>query len=112
MSEAVAKKMENLRTMIGLRAREVAELLDTSSQTVSRWTTGKSQPHPNNLERLLQLNWLAERLHGIYPADEARLWLYSRHPLLGGDRPVDRIQNGRLDDILALIDQLQTGAVV
>lgn len=109
---ALTQKLEDIRSNTGLRSREVAELLETSPQTVSRWQTGKTQPHPNSLEKILQLNWLAERLHELFPPEEARLWLFSRHRLLGGERPVDRIQQDKLDDVLELIDQLESGAFI
>lgn len=32
--------------------------------------------------------------------------------LLGGERPADRIQRGKTDDVLALIAQLRDGAFV
>jgi hypothetical protein len=68
---------------------EVAQLLDTTPQTVSRWQTGESSPQPKSLDRLLWLDWLAEQLSQFYAPDEARLWLFSRHIDLGGDRPFD-----------------------
>jgi uncharacterized protein (DUF2384 family) len=87
-------------------------LLDTTPQTVSRWRTGKVEPQSGRLHRLLALEWLVEELSEFYGPDEARLWLFSRHRLLGGDRPADRIQQGRADDVLALIAQLRDGAFV
>lgn len=109
---AVATRLETIRTRGGMRAREVAQLLDTTPETVSRWQTGKSEPQPDRLQRLLTLEWLVDRLADIYAPDEARLWLFSHHRLLHGDRPADRIQNGQLEDVLALIDQLRDGAYI
>ena len=107
---ALGKKLENIRVKSGITSREVAQLLKTTPQTVSRWQSGQSSPHPKSLDRLLALDWLAEQLAQLYKADEARLWLFSRHQLLAGDRPVDRIADGRIKDVLQLIEQLQSGA--
>lgn len=52
---------------------------------------------------------LAEELAAFYPPDEARLWLFSPHRLLEGQRPADRIKEDRVDDVLALITQLRDG---
>jgi transcriptional regulator with XRE-family HTH domain len=93
-----------------MRSREVAQLLDTTPQTVSRWQTGKVAPQPDRLERLLTLEWLVEELAQFYEPDEARLWLFARNRLLNGDTPASLIQQGRVDEVLAIIAQLQDGA--
>ena len=112
MTAAIARRLDNITNLAKIKGREIAQLLDTTPETVSRWRGGKVEPQPDRLERLLMLEWLVTELHDFYPPDEARLWLLSPHPLLGGARPADRIQQGRLDDVLAVIEQLKTGAFV
>lgn len=112
MAGAVAERLDTIRERAGIRSREVAQLLDTTPQTVSRWRTGKSTPQPDGLQRLLTLDWLIGELADFYEPDQARLWLFSPHRLLAGERPADRIQRGQLDDVLALINQLSDGAFV
>lgn len=112
MPGAVAARLDAIKAHAGVRSREIAQLLDTTPQTVSRWQQGHVDPQPNKLQQLLTLEWLADQLHEFYPPDEARLWLFSRHRLLNGDTPADRIQEGRAQDVLALIDQLRDGAFV
>ncbi|HEV8361915.1 MAG TPA: helix-turn-helix domain-containing protein [Gemmatimonadaceae bacterium] len=109
-TSALKKRIDNIREKGGIKSREVAQLLDTTPQTVSRWQTGQASPQPKSLERLLTLEWLADQLSQFYQPDEARLWLFSRHALLSGARPADLIAVGRTDEILRLIDQLQSGA--
>ncbi len=109
---AVAERLDKIRERGGIRSREVAQLLDTTPQTVSRWRTGTSSPQPGGLEKLLTLEWLVGELAEFYEPEQARLWLFSPHRLLGGDRPADRIQEGRVDDVLGLISQLSDGAFV
>lgn len=110
MATAVASRLETIRKRGGIRSREVAQLLGTTPETVSRWQRGRVEPGPNRLQRLLTLEWLVEQLSEFYAPDEARLWLFAPHKLLGGERPADRIQDGRVDDVLALIAQLRDGA--
>lgn len=107
---AVARRIEDITLHGGIPAREVAQLLDTTSQTVSRWRNNKSRPHPPVLNRLLVLHFIAEQLSRVYEPGEARLWIFSPNIQLGGERPADKIQRGETDDVLALIDQLDTGA--
>lgn len=110
MATAVANRLNKIREHAGMNSREVAQLLDTTPETVSRWQNGKVEPQPDRLERLLTLEWLVEELSEFYEPGEARLWLFKPHRLLGGDRPADRIQRGQVNDVLAIIHQLRDGA--
>ncbi|MCH8112061.1 MAG: DUF2384 domain-containing protein [Proteobacteria bacterium] len=112
MSGALASRLDAIKERGGIKAREVAQLLDTTPETVSRWQSGRVEPQPDRLQRLLTLEWLLEELSEFYSPSEARLWLFSPHRLLGGERPADRIQRGKVEDVLALIDQLKSGAYV
>lgn len=112
MSGAVALRLDSIQRKGGINSREIAELLRTSPQTISRWRRSKVQLEQERLRILLDLDWLVSQLSDFYAPDEARLWLFARHPLLSGDRPYDRIKAGRMEDVLALIDQLKSGAVV
>lgn len=112
MASAFATKVRRIQARTGLLGADLAELLDTSPQTVSRWSNAKAVPQREYLQRVLDLGWIADRLSRVYEPDETKLWLYSRHPLLGGARPVDRIQQGHIDEVIALVDQLNSGAFV
>jgi transcriptional regulator with XRE-family HTH domain len=109
---AVANRLEQIRKRGGIKSREVAQILDTTPQTVSRWQTGKSQPRSGILERLLLLEYVLDRLSDFYPPGEARLWLFAPHRLLDGDSPAQRIRDGNEEAVLTIIDQLQSGAYV
>lgn len=112
MGSALAQRLESIQTNTGITGRDVALLIDTTPQTVSRWRTGQSSPQPRHLERLLTLDWLAAQLAAYYTAEEAKLWLFSPHPLLDGARPADLIADARTDEVLQLIDQLDSAAYI
>ena len=109
---AMAKRLDSIQEHGGITGRDVARLLDTTPQTVSRWRRGKATPQPDSLERLLKLEWLADQLAAFYEPIEAKLWLFSPHPDLDGSRPVDVIADDRIELVLAIIDRLQSGAYV
>lgn len=111
-SAAVATKLDSIRRHAGLKNFEIADLVAVEPQTISRWQTGQTDPHSTNLQSILTLDWLADLLAEYYEPDEARIWLYSPNRLLGGDRPADRIRRGDSESVLALIDQLSSGAFV
>lgn len=112
MSNAVSKRLELIQEHSGVSGRDVAQLLATTPQTVSRWRTGQSSPQPRHLDHLLILEWLVSRLATYYSSEEAKLWLFSPHPQLDGRRPADLIAERRTDDVLELIDQLDSAAYI
>lgn len=108
----VASRLCSIKAKSGMRGREVATLVGATPQTVSRWQQGRVEPQSSHLTRLLTLEWLVSQLAEFYDPAEARLWLLSPHALLGGSRPADRIKAGQTEDVLALIEQLKSGAYV
>lgn len=112
MSTAVSRLLEELRNRGGLRGVDIANIVDVSPPTVSRWGTGQSVPSLHTQEMMADLNYLVNRLSDFYTADEARLWLHARHPMLEHERPVDLVHSGRTKEVLAVIDRLASGAYV
>lgn len=110
MTTAIARKLDSIKNRSGVSAREVAQMLATTPQTVSRWQTGRASPQPPSLDRLLKLDWIADQLGSIYEPDEARLWLFAPHAELEGRSPADLIAEGRTDEVLEIIDRLQTAS--
>lgn len=107
---AIASRLDNIKRVGGISSREVAQLVHTTPQTVSRWQTGRASPRPGALDQLLKLEWILEQLAQFYAPDEARLWIFSPHPDLDGARPADAISAGDTDAVLAIIDRLQSAA--
>jgi transcriptional regulator with XRE-family HTH domain len=112
MASALASRLDSIRKRAGIKSRDIARLLDTTPETVSRWQQGRAEPQPNRLQRLLTLEWLVTELSEFYSPGEAKLWLFSPHRLLGGETPEKRIRDSKLDDVLGLIEQLKTGGYV
>ena len=109
MSSPVALRLDSIRHG-GINSREIAGLLDTTPQSVSRWHTGRVEPRMEHLERLLALEWIMTRLGELYEPREARLWLYSPHRQLKGIRPADLIRAGKTDPVLDIVAQLVDAA--
>lgn len=112
MSGAIAKRLDEISNKTAVKDREVAQLLGTTPQTISRWKNDLSEPQSEHLKRILDLSYVAEELSEFYEPEEARLWLFQRHRLLGGRRPVDLIGDGEIEAVLRLIAQLRDGAYV
>lgn len=112
MASAVARKIDDIKKRTSISANSIAELLNTTPQTLSRWATGKNDPQQAHLERLLELDYLTERLSEFFAPEDARLWLFAPHPQLGGERPADLVAKGRHSEVLAVIARLVDSAYV
>lgn len=110
MASALAERLEKIKELGGISGRDVAQLLDTTPETVSRWSTGRIDPQRERLQRLLELEFFLTELSEFYSPDEAKLWLFSPHKLLSGETAAARIQAGKTHDVFALLDQLRSGA--
>lgn len=92
-----------------LKGSDLANITEVSQATVSRWAAGKGLPHPRTQLVISDLKYVVDRLADLYAPDETRLWLYARHPLLGGERPIDLIHDGRTERVLGVIESLADG---
>jgi transcriptional regulator with XRE-family HTH domain len=112
MASALADKITRIKALADISGRDVAQLLDTTPETISRWSTGKVDPQRERLQRLLELEFFLSELAEFYAPAEARMWLFAPHKMLDGETPADRIQNGDTEAVFAIIDQLRSGAYV
>ena len=110
MPGAVSKILDDLKQRGGLKGMDVANIASVSPATVSRWVSGNTFPHPKTQLLISDLRYVVERLSEFYSPEETRLWLYSKHRLLNGERAIDLIHDGRADEILAVIESLDAGA--
>ena len=109
MSTAVARIIDELRDRGGLQGKDIANIVDVSPATVSRWSQGKATPELRKQTVIGDLRYVVERLRDFYEADEIRLWLHSRHPLLNGERAIDLINNDRTEEVLGVIERVDAG---
>ena len=112
MSTAVARIIESLRTHGGLQGKDIANIVDVSTATVSRWSRGNGSPDLRTQTVIADLRYVVDRLSDFYTADETRLWLHSKHPLLNSERAIDLINQDRTQEVLAVIERLDAGAFV
>ena len=104
---AVAKRLESIKSKAAMRSTDVAKLLGTRPETVSRWNQGRAYPQPSKEKTLLELEYLVDQLADFYEPNEARQWMFAPQRLLSGDSPAELIQNGRIDDVRHLVNQMR-----
>ncbi|HVB26691.1 MAG TPA: antitoxin Xre/MbcA/ParS toxin-binding domain-containing protein [Mycobacteriales bacterium] len=95
----------------GLTAQEVAHLTGVSERQVHRWSTGASRPEGDARHRLLEVNYVVEQLREIYTDEGVEIWLHGRNKALDGRRPIQLLQSGEFEPVLAIIEALNEGAM-
>ena len=111
-SNAIARKLEAIQQKGAMRSVDIANLLGTRPETVSRWNQGKAFPRPDTEKLLLDLEYIVDQLSDFYEPQEARLWLFTRQKLLDGERPAELIQAGQTTEVIRMINQLRDGVYV
>jgi transcriptional regulator with XRE-family HTH domain len=112
MTTAVARILDDLRARGGLQGKDIANIVDVSTATVSRWSKGNGTPNLRTQTVIADLRYVVDRLSDLYTADETRLWLHAHHPLLNGERAIDLINADRTEEVLAVIERLDAGAYI
>lgn len=108
MPVAARKKLQAVTRDLGGQAR-VARILGVSPSRVSRWLRNE-QPDPANRRKLDGLEFVLGRLLDLYERDTAIKWLQGFNAHLGDRRPIDLLATGRVSEVLAAIEQSETGA--
>jgi hypothetical protein len=108
-SNAIARRLEAIQEKGAMRSADVANVLNVRPETVSRWNTGRTLPHANTERQLLELEFIVDKLAGMYEPHDARLWLFSRQRLLNNQTPAELIQQGRAEEVLEAVNQLLDG---
>ncbi len=102
----VPRYLDELLTEGGLKGTDIANAIDVSKATVSRWKAGQIKPQPRHELILSDLYYVVGRLQEYYTAEEIRIWLYARHPQLNGERAIDLIHDDRTLEVLKVLDRL------
>jgi transcriptional regulator with XRE-family HTH domain len=107
---AMTRILGRLKDEGGLQGKDIANIVQVSPATVSRWFSGKATPDIKTQTVISGLRFVVERLSDFYSPDETRLWLHAPHPMLEGKRAIDLINEGRLTEVLSIIEAMETGA--
>lgn len=110
IESAIARSLDDLEQRGGLKGSDVANIVNASRPTVSRWKTSKASPPLATQTIIADLRYVVDRLSDFYTPAETRLWLHAKHPLLNNERAIDLILADRTQEVLAAIERLDAGA--
>jgi hypothetical protein len=94
-----------------LPSRLLARLTGASVRSAQRWRSGAT-PRSASLVRLRETDALLAMLGRGTSAAARRAWLEAPNPVLGGDRPVDRLARGDVAAVRGAAESYGAGDVV
>ena len=104
-----AVRLESARRAFASDA-QVAEALGVDRAQVKRWREGRTEPGPENADRIVALDATVELLSGYLEPGSIPKWLNGVNAHLGDRRPIDLLRQGNLSDVIAAIEALKSGS--
>lgn len=101
------QRLERLIEQLG--NNRLANLMSVSPSQPSRWRAGKEGIGPENLRRLIDLDYVFGRLEQLFTPRQAEIWLTSSNAHLGA-RPIDVLRLRGVPPVIAAIDAEAEGA--
>ena len=88
---------------------ELAVAVGASERTVQNWSSGKTRPRGETVDRVLDFVHLVRELREVYTDEGIQIWLRSRNRNLQHRRPIDLLAEGNVDDVLAEVQRVIGG---
>ena|SRR5215211_3518581 len=102
--------LDQLASEFGVTEPQLAGALGVTPRTLERWRVGERYPQHESRKRLVALRALHERLQTMFLSPEAiGAWTHLDNAYLGGLKPVDALQVGRIDAVDAALEALDSG---
>lgn len=113
-AEAPPASLYGLRIESARRAfpsdAQVADALGVDRAQLKRWREGRTEPSPENADRIVGLDTAVELLSGYLEPSSIGKWLTGINAHLGDRRPIDLLRQGSLSDVIAAIEALKSGS--
>jgi transcriptional regulator with XRE-family HTH domain len=101
--------VEEAHDALGLTYRQLAAAIGADESTLHRWRSGESEPRSIFLSRMDALHEFQQELLDVVAPGKAREWLRTSVPVLEGRRPVDLLEEARIETLTRLLMRMNTG---
>ena len=88
---------------------QLARFLDVDRSRISRWL-GSETPDTENRIKVEAMEFALSRLSTFLSPETAMKWLMGINAHLGDRRPIDLVRQGRVAEVIAAIEQFETGS--
>ena len=94
---------------LGLDLDMLASSLAVNPKTVQRWQEGGAQPNEGGLRALEKLEAIYQLAARLLKKDALKAWVQTPNETLGGERPVDLLGRGELEQVRNVLGMLEWG---
>jgi len=102
--------IERLATDMALTDAQLAGALGATPRSLERWRKGGTYPQHESRRRLDAVVTLRDRLYETFDdAADVASWLHTNSNYLGGIKPIEAFQVGRVDSVAAALEALDSG---
>ena len=84
----------------GITRTELSKAVGAAERTVQTWAAGTSKPTGTRAQRLLDVQMIVRLLSDTYTQEGIRIWLNSRNRNLNLERPINLLEDGKIDAVL------------
>ncbi len=79
---------------------ELATAVGANERTVQNWSSGRTRPRGDTVDRVLDFVHLVSELREVYTDEGIQIWLRSRNRNLQHRRPIELLAEGNVDEVL------------
>jgi len=110
--ESAPLDVDDLRTWLGLTQSEIGTIVGRDRRSVARWTQaegGKTVARGEAARALRRLARVQFLLADLADASEAQRWLRAPSAAFRGESPIDLLEDGRVNEVVAVLETLADG---
>jgi hypothetical protein len=102
----IAEMIGELTSRAGLVDSDFAAIVNAPPAAIALWKSGAVLPPPAKQLVLSGLHFIVRRLTPYYAEHEIKVWLFTGHAQLGGERSIDLISRKRSEAVLVAVNRL------
>lgn len=96
-------------TSAGMTQGELGQAVGANLRTIQGWASGRVRPSSSKAHRLLDVHHIVAALRNVYTSEGVEIWLRSRNRNLGGQRPLDLLAEGRIEEVVQEVEHVTGG---
>jgi DNA-binding XRE family transcriptional regulator len=96
-------------TSAGMTQSELGQAVGANLRTIQGWASGQVKPSSGKAHRLLDVHHIVAALREVYTSEGIEIWLRSRNRNLAGERPLDLLAEGRIDEVVQEVEHITGG---
>ena len=94
---------------LGLESKTVSACLGVHAKTLQRWKDGSAQPNETIWRMLEKLEVVCQAALRLLKPDARKSWFQAPNATLGGERPMELLRRGEIDQVRNVLGMLEWG---